>query len=195
MCASRRSSRTWAGPRPGGVTARTAAIASVTAANGVAPGEWSSRDSMTSSHQRSGSSYPAAAASTAIGSVRTRSTGSAGGSAGARSPAALSAGAGRRRRDDGPSTLAAGRSQNRRGTSCSPAHTSACHSGENSASGQNAATSGDSCAYASSATGGAMPSATASAAIGSASAGPSTRTASGRSRSSSARTARADPGP
>ena len=104
MCASRRCSRSCSP----GVPARSSAMASVSAANGDPP---SSRDSITLSHQRSGSSKPAAAASCAIGSPS--------GSASA-SPSQAS-------------IVEAGRSQNRAGTWCAAAQASACHSGENTA--------------------------------------------------------------
>src|SRR5690606_34592320 len=71
----------------------------------------------------------------------------------------------------------------------------ATHSGENSASGQNAERPGSSTAWASSATGGRMSGSAASGTSGSASGGPSISTTAGRAASRAARTARADPGP
>ena len=75
------------------------------------------------------------------------------------------------------------------------AQTIACHSGEKTAYGQNAATFGCSGAYASRATGGTIASAVAQRSSGSASAGPSISTASGWYASSAATSDRADPGP
>ena len=82
---------------------------------------------------------------------------------------------------------------NRAGRPAFAACTSACHSGENSANGQNAARPGLSGACASIATGGiSEPTCRV---ISSASGGPSIRTTSGSSAASAARTARAEPGP
>ena len=88
-------------------------MASARASKTARPGTCST----TSSHQRSGSSYPAAVASSLTGSVRR----------GDASPRAIT------------SWCAAGRSQNRTGTPASSAYLIACHSGENTANGQNAA--------------------------------------------------------
>lgn len=83
----------------------------------------------------------------------------------------------------------------RAGTPCSRAQRIATHSGENSASGQNAERPGSSTAWASRATGGRMSSSAASGIRASASGGPSISTTAGRAAASAARTARADPGP
>ena len=72
---------------------------------------------------------------------------------------------------------------------------SACHSGENTANGQNAASPGLSGAYASSATGGTVCSDAAQPITGSASAGPSISTWSGPYASRAATSDRAEPGP
>ena len=93
------------------------------------------------------------------------------------------------------SWCAAGRSQNRTGTPASSAYLIACHSGENTANGQNAACLGSPGTYPSSATGGCISGSAASAASPSASGGPSIRTTSGRCSVRAARTDRADPGP
>ena len=71
----------------------------------------------------------------------------------------------------------------------------ACHSGLNTANGQNAARVESSTAYASSATGGSISSDPANSTTLSASGGPSINTTSGRSSASAVATARADPGP
>ena len=91
---------------------RSSRIASAITVNGSAPPR---RDSITSSHQRSGSSYPPASASVANGSIDTD-----------RPPAE-------------PNCCAAGRSQNRTGTPAASPYLIACHSGLNTANGQNAA--------------------------------------------------------
>ncbi len=83
----------------------------------------------------------------------------------------------------------------RAGTPCSRDQRIATHSGENSASGQNADRPGSSTAWASSATGGRISSSPASGIRASASGGPSISTARGRAASRAARTARAEPGP
>ena len=90
---------------------------------------------------------------------------------------------------------AAGRSQNRTGTPASSAYLIACHSGENTANGQNAACFGSPGTYPSSATGGRICSSAASSTSPSASGGPSISTTSGRCSARAARTDRADPGP
>ena len=105
MYASRRSSPSSCS----GNASRSAAIASVTASN--AP---SGRDSTTSSHQRSGSPWPATSASAASGSARSPRRGSS-------SRVAI--------------LFAAGRSMKRTGTSCSCAYRIARHSGEKRANG------------------------------------------------------------
>ncbi len=71
----------------------------------------------------------------------------------------------------------------------------ACHSGENTANGQNAAVFGSPATYPSSATGGTISASAASATSWSASGGPSISTTSGCCAVSAARTDRADPGP
>ena len=71
----------------------------------------------------------------------------------------------------------------------------ACHSGENTANGQNAAVSGFPGTYPSSATGGRMSASLASLTRLSASGGPSTSTTSGSSSVSACRRDRAEPGP
>ncbi|MBP1052501.1 cytochrome c [Rhodococcus sp. D-46] len=91
--------------------------------------------------------------------------------------------------------MKAGRSQNRACTPFFAAHCSACHSGENTANGQNAAFDGSPVAYASNAIGGSIDSDAASITNGSASEGPSIRTTSGENSSRPCRTERADPGP
>ena len=96
-------------------------------------GQPSRRFSMTSSHQRSGSSYPATSARTAIGSVRT------GRRPARRAPHRLSGGSsgsigqqhGRGQVHEGHRDLMTGRSS-----------VNACHSGENTANGQNADAAG-----------------------------------------------------
>ena len=90
---------------------------------------------------------------------------------------------------------AAGRSQNRTGTPAPSAYLIACHSGENTANGQNAAFFGAPGAYPSSATGGCISGSPTSGTSSSASAGPSISTTSGLSSVSASRTDRADPGP
>ena len=144
-------------------------MASARASKTAGPGTCST----TSSHQRSGSSYPAAAASSPTGSVRARGV----------SRSAIA------------SWCAAGRSQNRTGTPAPSAYPIACHSGENTANGQNAAFCGSPGTYPSSATGGRISSSAASATSPSASGGPSISTTSGRCSARAARTDRADPGP
>ena len=161
MYASRRSSLSWWAGRSAGVSSRSSAIASVIASNGLPP-VWlpsgpTARDSITSSHQRSGSSYPAADDSIANGSPRTPFPRVTPGSSASPSPSSSSA--------DSPgsdsascdsaadpgfaagltcpaSTIAAGRSQNRTVAPCRNAQVSACHSGENTANGQNAECAG-----------------------------------------------------
>ena len=71
----------------------------------------------------------------------------------------------------------------------------ACHSGENTANGQNAAAFGSPGTYPSSATGGRIPGSAASATSASASGGPSMSMMSGPSPASASRSDRADPGP
>src|SRR5690606_18824545 len=157
-------------------------------------------------HHRSASSYPAALASHPSGSSRMPSAGSGadpsspGPSSSAASPSeppssepppsefspsefSVSVPAG------GASWWAAGRSQKRTGTPAPRAYRIACHSGLNSAKGQNAAlrsprsppaapeAEAGAGEYASSATGGAIPGSPASSTIGSASGGPSISTA------------------
>ena len=118
MWASRRSSSNRETSSRSGKVERTAAIASAIAWNGAnassSPGAGSWCSTM-SSHHRSGSSYPAALASSPIGSRGSSLVDSA-----------LS----------GANRNVTGRSQKRTGTPCSTAHRSACHSGENSANGQ-----------------------------------------------------------
>ncbi|WP_248843735.1 DUF5682 family protein, partial [Streptomyces prasinus] len=87
-------------------------------------------------------------------------------------------------------TDGAGRSMKRTGVPCSSAQRIATHSGENSASGQNAERPGSSTAWASRATGGRMASSAASGIRSFASGGPSIRTTSGPVPSNTARTAR-----
>ena len=144
-------------------TRRSSAIASVSIGNGDEP---SSRDSTRSSHHRSGSSYPAAAANAPSGSpLGSSATGGSWSS--------------KRVRVRGASVTAAGRSQSPTSIPRRAAQSIACHSGENSAYGQNAEIFGSSAAYASRASGGSMPSAVTQPSSGSASAGPSTSTTSG----------------
>ena len=90
---------------------------------------------------------------------------------------------------------AAGRSKNRAGTPAPSAYLIACHSGENTANGQNAAFFGSPGTYPSSATGGRISSSPASASSPSASGGPSISTTSGCCSASADRSDRADPGP
>ena len=130
MCASRRCS-----PSDGTVPARTAAIASATASNATRP---SPRCSTTSSHHRSASGSPAAAANAPKGS-----TGAPSVSAISSSPASSAAPV---------SVLASGRSIARTSTPRALAHATACHSGLNDASGANAARCGWSTTWPSSAT-------------------------------------------
>ena len=127
MCASRRRSRSGSSGAP----SRSSPIASARASNGDPP---STRASIRSSHQRSGSSYPAAAASFPMGSE-------------------LNSLSSERPLRDSPcssssspraSTIPAGRSQNRTGTPRARAQVSACHSGEKTANGQNAEIRGSS---------------------------------------------------
>ena len=74
---------------------------------------------------------------------------------------------------------ASGRSIARTSTSCSFAHSIACHSGLNTANGANAARAGSATTYPSSATGGTSPAAPTHRSAGSRSAGSSTRTIAG----------------
>ncbi|CAM5654358.1 hypothetical protein SGRIM128S_09354 [Streptomyces griseomycini] len=197
---SRRAARTWSrmyasrtGSRscpPLPYVSRSAVMASSSAVNGAsASPSPTPRCSTTSSHHRSGSSYPAAPASTPSGSTRASAPGPASpepgtGPSPSSAPSFLHA-----------SVWAAGRSMKRAGTPCSSAQRIATHSGENPASGQKAERPGSSTAWASRATGGRMSSSAASGISGSASGGPSISTIPGRTSSSAARTARADPGP
>ena len=71
----------------------------------------------------------------------------------------------------------------------------ACHSGENTANGQNAAVFGSPGTYPSNATGGAISGSPARPTKPSASGGPSISTTSGPSSASASRNDRADPGP
>ncbi len=75
------------------------------------------------------------------------------------------------------------------------AYVIACHSGENTANGQNAAVFGSPGTYPSNATGGAISGSPARPTKPSASGGPSISTTSGPSSASAARKDRADPGP
>ena len=99
------------------------------------------------------------------------------------------------RRSGIASWCAAGRSQNRTGTPAPSAYCIACHSGENTANGQNAAVFGSPGTYPSSATGGRISGSAASSTSPSASGGPSISTTSGSSSPSASRNDRADPGP
>ena len=90
---------------------------------------------------------------------------------------------------------AAGRSQNRTGIPAPSAYLIACHSGENTANGQNAAVFGSPGTYPSNATGGCISGSPASSTSPSASGGPSISTTSGLSSASASRNDRADPGP
>ncbi len=91
--------------------------------------------------------------------------------------------------------FAAGRSQKPTGISCRSDQVSACHSGEKTANGQNAARFGSVGAYARIAIGGRMAGDAAQPTSGSASAGPSISTWSGPKSSRAASSERAEPGP
>ena len=93
------------------------------------------------------------------------------------------------------SWCAAGRSQNRTGTPARSAYLIACHSGENTANGQNAAVFGCPGTYPSNATGGRISGSRTSSSSASASGGPSISTTSGSSSARASRNDRADPGP
>ncbi len=175
----RRSRRVGVQPSPS-AAARSSAMASATAANSSSASP-PSRCSTTSSHQRSGSSCPAALDSQPSGS----SLISPAGAPEARSSASSASSPAR--------TVAAARSTNRAGNPASIANRMACHSGEKSANGQKAERPGLSGACASIATGG--TSAVTCVSSGSASGGPSIRIVSGARAPSADRTARAEPGP
>lgn len=198
MYASRTRSRSCP-PVPN--ASRSAPIASPSTSNGAnASPSLAPRCSITSSHHRSASSYPAVSARTASGSIRTASAGSDGSPPGSPSPCCslfsdASCFCSSPSSRPHASVWVAGRSMKRAGTPWSRAQRMATHSGENSASGQNADRPGSSTTCARRATGGRMSSSAASAINASASGGPSMSTVRGPAASSAARTARAEPGP